>query len=375
MVLVLFFALRRPSYGELQEATMTFEQTYPVVLIRDETVYSATNYGQAVFYASEGERVSKGSKIAEVYRWGYNESFFKDLIAVQQQIRDYQENTVWRDVVDTGLNTLNSQIATKLEEVAAAVSGDSATDVIALERGLSELLNQKRNYLKNNVKADDELNRLYASETQLQEKLASWREDVMAEEAGMVSFNLDGHEQTLNPLNMDKLTRKDIENAKSGTSTIAYNKDSTTRALYRLVNNYTWYCVILADDSIKEMKKDEKFMMTFEGYMDRPHEGKIIGTRKPEDGGILYFVEIQEDIGPLISVRNAVTTMKKDYTGIKVSKKALFTEDTVLGIKVVEGNTTEFVPVTVVYEDGTDAIIQAAEEGTTLMAGSKVVLK
>lgn len=81
-----------PSYGELQEATMTFEQTYPVVLIRDETVYSATNYGQAVFYASEGERVSKCSKIAEVYRWGYNESLFKDLIAVQQQIRDYQEN-------------------------------------------------------------------------------------------------------------------------------------------------------------------------------------------------------------------------------------------------------------------------------------------
>ena len=110
-------------------------------------------------------------------------------------------------------------------------------------------------------------------------------------------------------------------------------------------------------------------------YKRQPHEGKIIGTRKPEDGGILYFVEIQEDIGPLISVRNAVTTMKKDYTGIKVSKKALFTEDTVLGIKVVEGNTTEFVPVTVVYEDGTDAIIQAAEEGTTLMAGSKVVLK
>ena len=88
------------------------------------------------------------------------------------------------------------------------------------------------------------------------------------------------------------------------------------------MNNYTWYCVILADDSIKEMKKDEKFMMTFEGYMDRPHEGKIIGTRKPEDGGILYFVEIQEDIGPLIRVRNAVTTMKKDYTGIKFRKKA-----------------------------------------------------
>ena len=49
-------------------------------------------------------------------------------------------------------------------------------------------------------------------------------------------------------------------------------------------------------------------------YKRQPHEGKIIGTRKPEDGGILYFVEIQEDIGPLISVRNAVTTMTVSYT-------------------------------------------------------------
>jgi len=255
------------------------------------------------------------------------------------------------------------------------VSNGTASDVIALERGLSELLSQKQNFLKNNVKADDQLSRLYSQEQQLKESLASWREDVVADSSGMVSFNLDGHEKVLNPTNMDKLTKGDIQSAKSSTSKITYSSDGTTRPLYRLVNNYTWYCVILAEDSIKEMKKDEKFLMTFEGYLDRPHEGKIIGTRKPEDGGILYFVEIQEDIGPLISVRNAVTTMRKEYTGIKVDKRALFTVDNVLGIKVVKEGATEFMPVTIVFEDETHAIIEAAEDGTVLSGGTKVVLQ
>ena len=379
VVLASVLLLRGVPTITLEEGTMAFEQQYEVVLVRDEQVYNATNYGKAVFYATEGQRVSSGNKIAEVYRWGYSESMFTELAAVRQKILDYQENTVWRNVVNADLNAINSKIAAKIEEVRAAVSGEQRVDIVSLQSGLAELLEQKRTFLRQNVQADSTLNGLYAQEDALLTQMANWREDVVATGSGIVSFHLDGLEDRLSPDTLDTMTMADYNAALSGVTTADSGTDTKTRPLYRLVDNYAWYCVIHApaNEPIAALAQGESFLITFEGYQDTPYQGTVIGSRKPEDGGgdTLYFIEIKEDIGQLVSVRTAVSTLRKEYTGIKVPQSALYTENDVRGVKILQDGKTVFTPVKIVMEDADDAVIQTAENGMELQAGMQVITR
>lgn len=68
------------------------------------------------------------------------------------------------------------------------------------------------------MQADDKLNGLYATEQDQLNKLANWRQDVQAEDDGIVSFYMDGWETQLTPYNLDTLTRADILAAKKALS-------------------------------------------------------------------------------------------------------------------------------------------------------------
>ncbi len=61
---------------------------------------------------------------------------------------------------------------------------------------------------------------------------------------------MDGWETQLTPYNLDTLTRADILAAKRRCQQQNFD-DSTTRPLYRLVNNYQWYCLILLEKTRK----------------------------------------------------------------------------------------------------------------------------
>lgn len=368
---------RGPSTAQLTTGTISYEETVTVALVRDETVYNATNYGKATFFAAEGQKVTNGYKIAEIYKWGYDESLITDLIEIRQLISDYQLDVIWKEVNNKDLDDIDAKINNKMKDIADVVQGNSTADIVALEQNLIELMDQKQSFLKQNVQADETLNGYYQQEQELVQKLANWKEDVSAEAAGVVSFNLDGAESVMSPLNLDKLTRQDVENAVKGVTVSNIAEDATTRPLYKLVNNYKWYCLILTDldKPLRQLTADEKFNVVFEGFNERPYEAKVLAERKPSDGGRMYILEMSEDVGPLISVRQTNATLKKDYEGIKVSKKALFQEEDVTGVKVVSGSDEIFIPVEILIEDDEgNVIIQSTESDMPLQENATVLL-
>ena len=255
IALVAVLLLKGPSRATIEDGSIAVERDVDVVLVRDETVYNANNYASASFFVSEGEKVSKGTSIAQVYKWGFNEKLLTDLIDVQQKIQNKQENEIWADTVNADLNDYNSKISNTISEIAQVIQGKSDADLVTLERKLKELSEQKQTFLRKNVQANDELNALYAQEQQYLERLTNWREEITAEGAGVISFYLDGLETQLTPYNLETLTRKDIENAKKGVVTNTTSADTATKPLYRVINNFKWYCLIMvgSDKAIDEL--------------------------------------------------------------------------------------------------------------------------
>jgi hypothetical protein len=358
LVLVALFGTER--YGKVSRGGLSLEANVNVVLVRDETVYSVTNYAAATFFATEGETITQGTTVAQVYKWGFNSKLLTDLITVQEQIRNVQEKEIWADVVNTGLNEINARINNKIQEIAAVVQGNSTADIVSLERKLKELLGQKKDYLKLNVQTNARLSALYSSEQQAQTALANWREDITAESGGVVSFFLDGFEKQLTPYNLETITKADIENARKGVVSDTGTDSTTTKPLYRLVNNYKWYCIVYKESGeiIEEMRENGMASLTFEGYFDRPYTAKIIDIRAVEGGGTMYVLGMSEDVSPLLSVRTANAKLLLNFEGIKLPSDAIHTQNKQTMLKISRNDLIVYVQVDVLIDNGKECIVK-----------------
>lgn len=376
IVLGVSLIFRGPDKTVMETGTIIFQQDLDIIIIRDEEVTYAEKYGKAAFSVREGARVTQGSDIAEVYTWGFNEDLLKQLITVQQKIKDYQENTLLNNIPNRDINVMNAQIKKVMEDISSVLCGESNADLVTLEQELSRLMENKRQFLKVNTMADNYINELYQQENALIQQIAEIKTKIYAHKSGIVSYSLDGAEGILTPDTLETVTRAEIDKVTRGV-TVKQDTNSTTMPLYRLVNNFEWYCLIVADKGkpVNELRKGTKFLMTIEGFLDRPYEAEVINTRELEDGSKLYTLKMTEDMGPLINVRTAKATLRHDFTGVKVPLEGIFELDGKKGLKVINGSITDFIEVQTLISDGKYAIVEPVNEGEELIPSKYIMLR
>jgi putative membrane fusion protein len=352
--------------GELQ-----FEREFPVIIVRDEQIIDAENYGKANIIAQEGTRVEADMPVAEVYKWGYNEKISYELLDKQTTIEDYQENALMQDVEDPNLVTMNQSIDAQAKVISEVIK-TGVGDLLEEERILKDLMTQKREYLNENVARDRKLEEFFSEEEQLQDRVDSYIEVKTAPQSGVVSYYFDGVEDVLNANNLQEITYSNIEDILNGT-TIPHDTQADTGAapLYRLVNNFKWYILIETSEPMKEFANQNTFQIVFDDFQGKQHEGTVVG-HIAEETGYIYVVEVLEDIGELLSARRADARVFTKFEGLKVPEEALRENDGETGVNVVTGNGKEFVPVNVeIIKDGS-AIITPLSEGAVLASGQQV---
>lgn len=367
-IVVLFFIFNINT-AVVEQGTISFEKQVPVIVVRDEQVVSAQNYGKPNYIAGEGDRVEADAPVMEVYKWGYNEKVMNDLIDYQTKIEQYQEN----GLNDQTVTDLDAQISQKAEEIKKIINGTAEGDIVAAERELKSLMVQKRDYLKETVPADQQLNDFYAQEQEIDGRVNNWRQTLTAPAAGVVSYYFDGAESVLNAANIEKIKAADIVGILNGTTgkQAAAAGDETESPMFRLVNSYKWYLLVQSEKEIPEFAKGNVFSIAFNDYIARQYQGTVVGTIT-EDNSYIYTIEIDDDIGEMLNVRRTDARVFTQFNGLKVPEKALVEEDGVTGVNVVTGREKTFVPVTVdVIKDG-NAIIRPVQENGILAANQHV---
>jgi len=361
------------SAGYIQWGELSSVEKYSGVVVRDEQIVEAENYGKVVYLVPEGERVAKGAKIAELYRLGFDEKALTELITIQQNIKSYQQNNILKDVIDKDLESLDQQIAEKTEKITNIVTGKEDGNLQKLESQLKELMQKRQDYLKKTVRADEYLNRLYDQEKQALEKVGEWKTEITANGTGIVSFYFDGCEVLLDPQNMDKLTIDDVNNILKG-SDIKKNEEAlVARPLYRLVNNLHWYIILIADKKDQSFAVNDYYDLAVDGFNDKTWKGRVVKINK-QDNGSIVILEMEEDIGFLVSVRKVKVSTGKSMEGLKVPLRAITTQGNDQGIVLDDQGKRTFVPVDILVTNGEYAIIQERNDGNQLQVNQRILL-
>ncbi|MHB1315388.1 MAG: HlyD family efflux transporter periplasmic adaptor subunit [Christensenellales bacterium] len=365
IALALFLLLSSKGEMRIEAGTLEYTSIMKTVIIRNEQVTNAENWGKITYIASEGEQVNEGDAIAQVYKAGYNERMLQDLRAVQKDISDYIEQTLLKDVINQDLTALEEGIETLMQSISLVVRGEEEGDIFSLEQDLIVKMQGRQDLLRTLVQNDETLEDLLEKESSYQDKISTWKTDITAGQAGMVSFYFDGCEAFLTPENINSLTRDDVLNLLNGT----YKKKKTgtnagvSTPLYRVVNNFDWYCLFLVNEiGSDEFKEGETYNITFEGFYTQPYEATV-AAKKDLDLSTLFVMHITQDIGSLLGTRQATANISKAFSGYVVPLQAISkNKNGVDGIRVMEGNEIVFVPINLIYSDGENAVVSAADD-------------
>lgn len=370
-----FLFFKESTYADMKQGTIKFEQTENTIIVRDEKVIEAENYGKITFNVSEGDSIKKNDKIAELFKWGYKDTVMQDLVSTQSDIIAYQRDNILKGSLDVELTNKNQSILDKLAEIKKVINGEKDGDLSALYAKLQTLLDERKALFKSKVQAnvDSKLTTLYEKEKAAIERIDGWKTELKADGDGIVSFYFDGFEDILKPSNIDSLTLKDITTVMNS-STTSVQSDSNIQPIYRLISG-NWYCIFVIENAPSYYyAKDQQFDITFEGYYDKPFTGKVVSVRKLDDNNTIFAVQMNEAIGSLISIRNINASFKANYSGYTVPVSAINKKDDTTGIYIKSGDDNVFVPVEIIMEDNDNAIVKATDN-TSFSEGVKVLVK
>ncbi len=370
IAVILILLLSPPRLASVEIAKAEFDQSYDMLIVRDEVVYEAKNYGKTKYIAVEGQPVNVGDPVIEVYKWGYNDETLSKLLELQKKIMTYQTEVIRAGVIDDTLIDINNRINAKAQEIQQAVFDNHSSVLLTLERDMESLLNERKAHLREVTASDNQLNDYYTQEAELLNLFASWRSQLAANESGIVSFYFDGCEAVMNKENIGSFTRDVLEEVLDGKTVETPEKEQGTAPLYRIVNSNEWYVVLLSDKKIPEMHLGNTFSIIFEDYLDNTYTGVVYDASElAKNDGYVYTVLIQDNIGPLLGDRRVTARLYGVQESFSIPKGCVKSADDINYVESVAG---EYIPVLIVADKGNTVLVKTYDGQPGLSVGQQI---
>lgn len=353
----------------IESGNMGNQYTARAVIVRDETLTDVEGLTSVVYYADEGEMVYRGSKIAEVYSSGYSQTDMNKLLNTRSEIKQLHK-TLNASYNDQQLDRMDAQIAEYAAEVRSLAQGRTDGNLLNLERQIQSALTSRQSYLKSRHMSDTNLQSLYDTESSLLKKNASWTITYLADEDCIVSFYTDGYENTLTVDGFDEITAQQTRDVLNGVAPEQTSAQRGRTPVFRKVRAGGWYLLLLSEDKNWNPVVGQSYKVELEGFDDQVVDATVTSFAR-SGGELLVRMSVSSDVRVVLNVRTANAQVGELYvSGLKVPLNALRQQNGQMGI-VLTDDGGRFVPVTVIMQDNSYAVIQPLQAGA-LMEKQKI---
>ena len=243
LVYTIYLLIKEPSdIFTVEEGNVYQEETDIGYIIRDEQVVKGENYKNGMQQIkSEGQKAAKGESIFRYYSQN-EESLKEQIAALDEQIQEAMTN---QDTIlklsgfDSDVKLIENQIDELVELL------NKTTDLTKLEeykKEISELVERKANIIGEKSNSGSYLKQLQDQRSSLENQLNSGAEYINAPESGIVSYKVDGLEETLTPDNFSTLSKEFLENLNLKTGQIIATSDEAGK----IINNFEAYIATIS---------------------------------------------------------------------------------------------------------------------------------
>lgn len=263
-------------------------------LIREEKLFQGDNYKNGISQIkTEGQRVAKGDPIFRYYT-NNEEALTSKITDLDLQIQDaLQQNE--SNIYSSDIASIDRQIEDKLMQLSKT---NKINDIVEFRKQISSSLTKKAKLAGELSPSGSYIKELISQRSKLEEQLNSGSEYIEATVSGVVSYKIDGLEESLTPNNLENITEEYLASLKIKTGEMIPSSEESGK----IVNNYNSYiATILESKEAKnaELNKNVQLLLSTGDEI----KAKIIHIAEQESGNTLIIFEITNCVEKLISYR------------------------------------------------------------------------
>lgn len=302
----------------IEEGKLYQEETVIGYVIRKETVVRGENYKNGMMQIkSEGERAGKEENIFRYY--SSNEEALKKKIAdLDNKIQEVMLNDT--NLFSSDMKLLENQIDEKVSDINQI---QDSTKLAEYKKTIGDLVTKKAQIAGDLSPKGSYLNQLIEERKGFESQLNSGAEYVKAPMSGIVSYKVDGLEETLTPDNFSSLSKSYLENLDLKTGKLV----ATSEESGKIIDNFS--CYIVTVSSSKEAKSAEvgkKIKIRLSNNTEISAE--ITNIIKEEEQDVVLILKIDKQIEELINYRKiSFDLIWWDDSGLKVPNQAIVKVD------------------------------------------------
>ncbi len=340
------------------------------VIVRNEILVTNDNDGVLHFMIDDGERVSKNGVVANIYGSESASITLSQMQSVQNKINDINDILSFNDLEAANLELINIRVNDKLNSLVLSTSVGNFDDIQSKSEELLFALNRRQAALGDTSTFATQLEALNNQLANLQSGLTGVKGEVRALASGYFLSKTDGYESVLSVNNLSGITAEFLD---------GLDADKTARNVVgKIVSDYEWYIaakVSIGDSHNYKAGDSLKIYTSVKSSPVLPVTVKQINTSNDSQSAVIIFA-CSEMNSELASMRSGpMTVVSREYSGLKVSKKALRVVDGVKGVYIVKGMQAKFVPVDILYSTDNMMICKKSDEDGMLRLYDQVIVK
>ena len=359
-------------YGTITAGTMGSRYSGDCLIIRDETPYDAEGLTSVEYLAEEGSVVYRGTAICNVYSSGFSTREMTALQDYRDQIKEYQIKLLQSEVAtDAKMEKLESEVLTRAREVREIVAG-ARGNMTNQENLLDTAIQARQSYLKQKYSEDQRMTRLYDDEQSQLQRISSWTKLYAAMSEGIISFYSDGYEYGLTINNYDQFIPAQVRSMLNGNKPeqSAVQKGKTT--IYRLIRDGYWYVLMMVKDSNWNPVEGAVYELRLESFQDTTVQATVVSFTR-SGGDLVVRLSVRAPVQSILYVRTCQGELGDNITTLMVPQRAIYVQDNMPGVVVVDGQYQTFIPVNILDRRNGNVYISAIQQGV-LVEGQTVRL-
>lgn len=340
------------------------------VIVRNEILVTNDKSGVLHYLISDGERVSRNGTIANIYGSEAASITLSQIEAVQHKIDDINNILSFNDLEAANLELINTRVDDNLNALIMSTAAGNFGNIPKTSEDLLFALNRRQAALGDTSSFATQLNALNSQLETLNASLMGVQGEVAAVQSGYFLSKTDGYEGVLNAENLEVITPEFLDGLKS--------EKTAGNVVGKIVSDYEWYIAakVSINDSHNYKEGDTlKIYTSVKSSPVLPVTVKRINTSSASTEAVIVFA-CSEMNSELASLRSGpMTVVSREYSGLKVPKRALRVVDGQKGVYIVKGMQAKFVPVEILYSTDNMMICQKNDADGQLRLYDQVIVK
>ncbi len=343
------------------------------LIVRDEAPFDAEGLSSVEYVAEEGSVVYRGATICNVYASGFSTREMTALQEYRDQIKEYQMKLLKSQITtDAWMEKLESEVMTRAREIREIIAG-ARGNMANQEKYLQDAIIARQSYLREKYANDQRMTRLYDDEQSQLQRISSWTKQYTATgEKAVVSFYSDGYEYGLTTRNYDEFTPAEVRAMINGQKPKDAELAKGKTTIYRMVKDGRWNVLMLIKDNGWNPVEGAVYDLKLENFTETTVKAVVMSFTRT-GGELEVRLSVENDVQPVLYVRTCSGVLGDSVSSLSVPSRAIYTQDNMPGVVVVDGDYEWFIPVNILDRRDGVVFIAAIQQGV-LFEGQTVRL-